>query len=194
MNIALNTEYFLQNNLTLEEVLLLLSISNSCDMVRARDSLINKGYITRDGLESKALRITDEGINKINNIIYTPKVEEATKEETESIESFADKLRLLFPKGFKNGTKHSWRGTNKDIVDKLKKFYFVYGDKYSRKQIYNATKQYVEEMTDNPYMRTLKYFIFKKDINQGAEVSDLADFLENWDEKETSQDWRNTMV
>lgn len=192
MKMYLDTEYFLKNKLTIGEVLYILMLHNNCSIEAAQQELINKGYITQDGNISKEFRITNEGIDALNNIIYSSKPCETLEEQP--IEKFANSLRELFPKGYKNNTRHSWRGTTKDIVDKLKKFYFVYGDKYSREEIYNATKTYVETMKDDPYMRTLKYFIFKRDLNQGVEVSDLADLLENGTEDLTPNDWQNNMI
>ena len=116
------------------------------------------------------------------------------------VEGLAKKLRDIFPEGKKDGTNKYWRGNTKEIVDRLRKFYKLYGNKYKDDTIIEATKNYVESFNGNySYMRVLKYFIWKCDRKIDAdgkgyvdEVSDLADYIENKGQVK-NDDWMLTL-
>ena len=108
----------------------------------------------------------------------------------------------VFPKGKKEGTSIYWKGNKKDIKLKLQKFFKLYGNAHTDDQIVTAAKQYVASFNGNySYMRALKYFIWKderKIDSEGngyiEEVSDLATYIENAGQEETtSQDWDLTL-
>lgn len=195
MRILIDTDYVYSNNLTTEEVLVLLAYYMKVDKAKIMAALKEKGYITQDGSLFNDWRVSEAGVSALNNLIYDSSKEVPKK--SNALSEFADKLRAVFPKGYKEtgDGKYSWRGTNKEIVDRLRKFYMQYGTKYSEEDILNATKKYVEAHQNSDKMRVLKYFIMKKDLKQGFEVSDLADILENGESLEDStKDWRTTMV
>lgn len=92
------------------------------------------------------------------------------------IDRLYERMREYFPHGYKVPP-YAWRGNRKDVTLKLKKFFKLYGNKYTDEQILDATRRYVEAFeADNTHMRILKYFILKDD------QSDLATVLENKDD------------
>ena len=108
----------------------------------------------------------------------------------------------IFPSGKKEGTSLYWKGNRKDNKERLQKFFKLYGNKYSDKQIIHAAKKYVESFNGQyAYMRALKYFIWKDEKKMGSdgrkyieEVSDLASYIENaGQEDDLKSDWTSTL-
>lgn len=96
------------------------------------------------------------------------------------LDNLYEAMREYFPHGFKVAS-YAWRGNKKDVTLKLKKFFKLYGDKYTDEQILDATRRYTECFSgDNTHMRILKYFILKDN------ESDLATVLENKDDDLTN--------
>ena len=84
------------------------------------------------------------------------------RQSPDRIANLATKLMEIFPKEKKSGTNHYFRGNTKDITLKLKKFFKLYGNKYSDEQVLSAAQAYVSSFNGNyTYMRILKYFIWK---------------------------------
>ena len=90
-----------------------------------------------------------------------------------------------------------------NLAKSLKKFFKLYGNKYSDEQILNAAKKYIESFNGRyAYMRVLKYFIWKDERKVDSdgngyvnEVSDLATFIENaGQEQNLKEDWMSTIV
>ena len=98
----------------------------------------------------------------------------------ERLDRLYEAMREYFPNGYKMAP-YAWRGNRKDVTLKLKKFFKMYGNKYTDEQILDATRRYVECFNgDNTHMRILKYFILKDN------ESDLATVLENKDDNLTN--------
>ena len=105
--------------------------------------------------------------------------------------------KFLYPKGKKEGTNAYWRGNLKDNTLRMKKFFKLYGNKFTKEDIINAATNYVQSFNGQyGYMRVLKYFIWKderKTDGEGKlyveEVSDLATYIENAGEEQSKQDW-----
>ena len=105
-------------------------------------------------------------------------------------DELATKLREMWPKGEKDG-KYSWRGSQKEIVDRLKMLWAMRFKErsFTLEQCLVAARKYLANYEDNvKYMRTLKYFILKQpkvvDVKDGSlmwgqKQSVFADFLEN---------------
>lgn len=119
-------------------------------------------------------------------------------------ENLADKLRELFPAGKKPGYAYTWKDSTPCIADRLKKFVLKYGD-YPDDDIIRVTKEYVDSFNGNyKYMQLLKYFIWKNKVT-GEELiggrivgevekqSQLAAYLQDTDDKKSSQDWDVTL-
>lgn len=90
--------------------------------------------------------------------------------KSDEIISLAKEMIEMFPKGAKSGTIYRWRGTLANVVVKLKRFMSKY-PQYTREEILNATKHYVDSFRygDMQYMQLLVYFIEKNEISRLAE-------------------------
>lgn len=97
----------------------------------------------------------------------------------EEILEIANGMRELFPKGIRSDGQF-WSDGAILVVDRLKNFFYKYGT-YPKEDILEATRKYVEQNRNNPYMRLLKYFIYKEDERTGTTIlsSDLYTYLEN---------------
>lgn len=119
----------------------------------------------------------------------------------DELDILTEELMEIFPSGKKDGTSTYWRGNKKDIKLRLKKFFKLYGNKFTFDQIKEATKRYVNSFNgDYMYMRVLKYFIWKdvkKTDGEGRgfieEVSDLASYIENEGSDDGNSDWTSTL-
>lgn len=192
MKISLDSEVCDKHNVTLEEMIYLIVISNNFSYERAEKSLINKGLISKGGLLQGPPWITHEG----NDFLSTILLESDKNVPNEyKCRELAITLRQIFPKGMKDGS-YSWRGNTKDIAEKLRKFFKLYGNEWSEEQIINATKRYVEHFNgDYTQMRLLTYFILKHDREKQELVSDLATWLENDGMENTADNnWLTNMV
>lgn len=93
---------------------------------------------------------------------------------------FYMQLRECFPKGLKLGTNSPWRehpSIIKNRFDLLKKHF---GYELDTEEVLKTTKAYVDSFDgDYVYMRTLKYFIIKRTVIDGAieYVSDLLSYM-----------------
>ena len=143
--------------------------------------------------------ITQRWDDILSNIILKS---DKIKQPDTRIEDLTQKLMNIFPKAKKVGTCHYFRGNSKDISLRLRKFFKLYGSKYSDEQILNAATQYVKSFNgDYTYMRILKYFIWKdeKKLNQNGELyieetSDLASYIENEGQEDSIEnDWTSTL-
>lgn len=198
MTISLNKNAIQQNGLTVDEALLLLSIHNNVDFNSAKQSLINKGFITAQlNAEMKPIgwRVTNKGIQILDDTIIDS---DKYQEPVEKLESLAQSLKDLFPKGKKDGTNYYWADGVALIVRRLKLFFKKYGNTYSSEQIIKATEKYVKSFNGNyKFMKLLKYFIFKEKIGAGGDIegeSDLITYIENCNEDTIiKNDWEVTL-
>ena len=183
MKITIDESVCKKHNLSFAEVIGLL-------LVRTTDN----AHSFLKGLEEQEkcvavgddLLITSRWDEEVSAIILEsddtiPSVEELTK--------LAEQLREIFPKGMKVGSS-AWRGNVREITLRLQKFYKLYGKQYSPEDILNAAHKYVDSFgEDRTKMRILKYFILKHDKENGEDMSDLANFLENDCVSEDADDW-----
>jgi hypothetical protein len=101
--------------------------------------------------------------------------------QTRDFTLLAQKMIELFPIGKKPGTSYLWRGNLQMITRRLNQLYEKSGAKFTDEEALAATEAYVKENNGNPYMRILKYFIFKNQVGgYGNELdSDLLSWIEN---------------
>ena len=148
-----------------------------------------EAIINRDG----QIYVTEPWANRIARVLL---LSDKTVPKEDRLDKLVKQLMDLFPKGKKEGTSVYWKGNLKDNKLKLQKFFKLYGNTYTDEQIITATKKYVESFNGNyAYMRALKYFIWKDEKKVGAdgktyveEVSDLASYIENEDQVNTTND------
>lgn len=196
--ICLSKEGCQKNNISIGEVLLLLSIHNNVDLDLAQKELIKKGYITanmNDLFQQIGWRLTNKGAEIIDSVIIDS---DKNQQPEDKLVQLATRLKEIFPKGKKDGTNYYWADGVALIVRRLKLFFKKYGDAYSDEQIIQATLKYVEGFNGNyTYMRLLKYFIFKEKIGAAGEVegdSELISYIENADHTDNlKNDWTSTL-
>ena len=193
MKIRLDTEKFLQNGLSDEEVLYLLILSNDCSIERAQKNLIDKGFITRDGNIFGELRLTRSGVDAINSIILDSDKNVPTKTDKE-LRNLACDIIAMFPKGYQQGNRYPWRMSPSAAVERLRGFFLKFNNDYTFDEIREATKKYVEHYKDSGQMRTMIYFIWN--TKNGGYDSPLANEIEilRSGVEETTDGWQNTMV
>lgn len=193
MVISINDEVCYKYGLKEEELLVLLLIKSGAYIPTIVDSLEKEGKIIKDMFGN--YMITQKW-DDITSSVILDSDKEAQPED--KLEDLALKLAAIFPKEKKAGTCHYFRGNRKDNVLKLKKFFKLYGNKYSEEQILKAAKSYVDSFNGNyQYMRILKYFIWKDEVKINAEgkryveeTSDLASWIENeGQEEELTNNW-----
>lgn len=196
--ICLNKEAALQNGLTIDEVLLLLAIWNKTDLDKAKNSLIQKGFITTErdaSYQPVGWKLTRIGAEALDAAIIDS---EKQQEPPDRFFNLASQLKDLFPKGKKPGTNYYWAEGVALIVRRLKIFFKKYGTEFTDDQIIEATRKYVQGFNgDYQYMRLLKYFIFKEKVGVGGDVegdSELISYIENaGQEDDLKQDWTSTI-
>lgn len=196
--ISLNKQIINQNNLSVDEVLLLLSIVNDVDFIKAEKLLISNGFITakRDSsFNVIGWQCTRKGKEILDTIIVDS---EKHQEPTDRLSNIALKLKSIFPKGKKEGTNYYWSEGEALIIRRLKLFFKKYGNKYTDDQIIKAAEKYVQSFNGNyHYMKLLKYFIFKEKLGVSGEIegdSELITYIENADhEDELGEDWNTSL-
>lgn len=194
MTISINDKVCKENGITVAQLLALLLVKTGENIPKLLEELKSKEMIVEEqSLLKKTYTITQRWDNVCCNVILSS--DKDVPVDTH-IEELAKALMELYPKGKKPGTNTYWRGNLKDTKLRLKKFYKLYGNKYTDTQIIEATKKYIEDHIDLSYMRVLKYFIWKdvhKVDSEGVgyieEISDLASYIEN--EGQTEDNWLN---
>lgn len=194
MSISINEKVCADNGITVPQLLALLLVKTGENIPKLLQDLESKEMIVKEhSLLGDAYLITQRWDNVCCNIILSSDKDVPTDSH---IEELAKALMELYPKGKKPGTNTYWRGNLKDTKLRLKKFYKLYGNKYTDNQILEATKKYIEDHIDLSYMRVLKYFIWKdvkkvdsEGIGYIEETSDLASYIEN--EGQTEDNWLN---
>lgn len=198
LTICLNKQAALQNGMSLDEVLLMLIITNNANLKIAEETLIKKGYITANRDEHYnpiGWRLTNKGSEALNSVILDS---DKSLESPNSLIPLATRLKEIFPKGKKEGTQYYWAEGTALIVRRLRLFFKKYGNKYTHDQIIQATEKYVQGFNGNyTYMRLLKYFIFKEKVGVGGDVegdSELISYIENAGQEETlKEDWTSNI-
>lgn len=127
-------------------------------------------------------------IAKTKRIIAQQTAPDLTREEMLSL---ANKMRNLFPKGIMvDGI--PWTEGPVLIVQRLEGFFRRFGN-YPAEDIEKATERYVTAKRGSPYMRSLKNFIYKEELQIDGTTdlqSDLYNFLENPDSLASPlEDW-----
>lgn len=192
MRIILDDSVCEKNNISSEEVIILLCVDKAYSYLNVKDKLIEKGLMTV-GLMEDQPSITKKGIELLNKIFI-----EADKgvPNMNTCRTLAVTLREIFPPGLKDG-KYSWRGNTKDVAGRLQKFFKLYGSQWTPEEIIDATTRYVASFNgDYTKMRLLGYFIIKQDRERQELISDLATWLENPEMEDNYQDdnWLTSLI
>lgn len=163
------------------------------------------GYLTYKGFERGfplGSELTQAGVDAVESLFLHSEIQETVSSDegtqVDRFEALAEKLRELFPAGRKEGTSLQWRDSVAIISKRLKTLVKKYNAKFTDEQAIEATRKYIESFNGNySYMQTLRYFIFKNKVVDGAveEHSQLLSFIENaGNEDQLRQDWISTMI
>ena len=195
MKITIDTD--LCKNFTLDRVLIILLARIVPDIPELYHNMIKEDILRK---ETDSYSIAASCNSVVDEIILDS---ESSTEQEDRFMKLADYIIDEFPKGKKNGSNQYWRSNRKEISLRLKKFFKLFGDKWSRDDLIKATRRYVQSFNGNyKYMRVLKYFIWKVEKKQddegntiSCETSDLATILENMKDGDTADnnDWTNEL-
>lgn len=189
IQINLNQEVMKEAGLTLEETLFLLLLlknpeGNSIEDYVTKET--NRGFMEHN-------KLTEKGLNLIEKILG----QQTSWSESELLE-VATQMKAIYPKGRKADTNYYWADSALLIKRRLGLFFRKYGTDFTKEQIINATKKYVEAyQNDMQYMQLLKYFIFKEKVNISHEVesqSELLNYISNEAEIDDDSDWQSEIL
>lgn len=162
--------------LSLPEVLVLMLVKTGADIKLIFSELVSKEAIVPIGAPLTRYMLTQRWSDLCDNVLLTS---DKYVPSEDVIVPIAEKLMQIFPQGKKPGTPYYWKCNKREVTLKLKSFFKLYGNTYTEEQIVNAARDYVDSFNgDYRFMRLLKYFIWKKDGEQG-EISELATFIDN---------------
>lgn len=124
--------------------------------------LIDKKYVYVT--QSNKYRITQKGADLFDKIIIASTSKD-TKDHIQALTDAAHEIRQLFPSGMKSDDygkpKWSWRCSEKEAVERLKKVETLYGCTLEKDEIINAVKLYIRLYTGDKFMKIMPYFILK---------------------------------
>ena len=191
MTITINEDVCESLGLSMPEVLALALVKTGTDIPLLFANLEDKKAIVKD-MFNKYL-VTMGYDERLSSVLLDS---DKDRQPQDRIELLASQMMELFPALKKAGSSQYFRGNRKDVTLRLKKFFKLYGNKFSNEQILAATKKYVESFNGNyTYMRVLKYFIWKDEKRVDSdgmgyvnEISDLATYIEN-NGKEFNTEW-----
>lgn len=186
----INEDALSKAGISAQEFCVLYAMSSPKPLSEIIDGLTLKSYCTRN-LNSKEPQIMFKGAQLLNTIIIDSD-NDPSKED--SLEELAKSLKVIFPKGKKEGTNIYWAEGEQMIIRRLKMFFKKYESTYTSQQIIDAAQKYVDSFNGNyKFMRVLRYFIFKED-NEGGK-SELINYVENAGEEENLRnDWATVMI
>ena len=197
MKITIDEELCKKAGLDLSSVLAVLLVKSCDDIPELLDSLKTKEVLVEcNSIFGKSLAVTQRWDDAVSGIILDSEVPNVGDND-KHLEELAKKLMAVFPSGKKSGTSIYWKGNIKDTKLRLKKFFKLYGNKFSDDELIKAATKYVESFNGNyQYMRVLKYFIWKDERKMDSdgniyieEVSELATFMENAGQTDANDSW-----
>lgn len=187
------------NGLTIDELFLLLCIQNNLNLQKAKQSLLEKQFISPCILQGEEItRITSKGSDKLKSIIV--KSDNAyNKKEPSRFTKLAEQLREIYPKGTKPGTNYLWRGSNAEISSKLQTLSVKYNFTFTDEQAVRATQEYVNSFNGTyNYMQLLKYFILKTERDAAGNIEVKSEFMSRIEnagqEEELKKEWLDNLI
>lgn len=197
MKFTIDEEILNKYDLSVGDFMILYLGMKSLNIKSIIESLVARGLADKNLFSEGNIVVS----NKVKDILSTIVIESdknVLNKDEEFIE-LANELRDLYPAGRKEGTTYMWRGTTAEIVKKLKTLVVKYGYTFTKDQVINATKEYINSFNGNyKRMRLLKYFILKseRDADDNINViSELMSLIENAGQTNSQrEDWMSTMV
>ena len=177
-NLILNSKDLERKNVDLEEFLLMYLIYKETFIFSTLQKLVKEQKIRV--LNSQQFALVDEYKKFIEQSINTDILHPNNEEK---LTELAKRLRDLFPKGIKDGTNNTWRGSEQEIVSKLIKLETKFKLNLDIEECVAATQSYIDSFNGNfRLMQTLKYFILKNisvvgELEIKSELLAYLDFL-----------------
>lgn len=190
------------NNLGLDlpSVLAVILVKSGVNISKLFNDLVQKQVLVSGNSLFNEYQVTQRWDDVVSTILLDSEQQNPSDNDAH-LEKLARSLMEVFPEGRKPDTNVYWRGNVRDIKLRLKKFFKLYGTKYTDSQILDATRRYVDSFNGNySYMRVLKYFLWKDAVRKGSEgnyiedISDLATLIENEGQEDTDRDWTTNIV
>ena len=197
MKITIDEELCKEAGLDFPSVLAVLLVKSCDNIPELLDNLKAKEVLVEcNSIFGKSWAVTQRWDDVVSGIVLDSEVSNV-EDNDEHLEELAKKLMAIFPNGKKPETSLYWKGNTKDTKLRLKKFFKLYGNKFSDEELINAATKYVESFNGNyQYMRVLKYFIWKDERKLDSEgkmyieeVSELASFMENAGQTDANDSW-----
>lgn len=132
------------------------------------------GYVKWHGDKMSEISLRKKGEDLFKNI------NKLSKKANSDVNTWIDAWRDMFPAGI-NTAGYRYRGNRLEVLKKMIKFVSVYP--YTKEEIFEATKRYIDRFAIKGYnyMQMAHYFIEKKDSG-----SSLASECENLKESKTN--------
>jgi hypothetical protein len=164
----------MDDNLTTYQAATLIRLSGLVDN-RVISELQDLGYV-----EPFSLELTRAGRDIVERYRSAPGVRGVQV-------NLVRELQSLFPAGRKPGTGIYWRGSEREIEERLGNYYRLFKPREAR-DILSAARRYVKFFEgDNRYMCVLKYFIYRR-LPDGSLKSELDAYIENAREETVEED------
>lgn len=171
-NLVLNLKNLEQKGIDIEEFLLMYLIYKKTFIFNILQKLITENKIRT--VSSKFFELNEEYEKFVEQTI-NPDILHPNNNEKLTI--LANRLRELFPKGIKEGTNNTWRGSEQDIVAKLIRLETKFKLDLDIEECVAATQHYIDSFNGNfRLMQTLKYFILKN-VNVAGELEIKSELL-----------------
>lgn len=162
------------------EFLYLLALNTPINM-EGLDRLATELFMINRSIDGRSIKLTPKGVDIINRVLIDSVEEKKPRIYKKRVGKLIDAMREYYPRGRKDGTNAYWRGNRPELIDRMTVFFRRHGD-YPDEVVLAATKAYVDSFGDNTrLMKTLKYFISKKNVD-GTFEYDLLTFIENLDD------------
>ena len=193
-NLIIDEKVCTKHKMTLQEVLLVLSI-RAGDFDKCLDNLLKREVLVEVDNQYKVTQ-------RWNEVVEDILCDSSHYISEDRLLALAAKIQEVFPSGYhqrdNRGPKYYFKSGKKDIAQALKRFIVYYGDR-SDEDIVNAAKKYVADCRgDYRSIKCANYFVFKDERrNEGNITSKLNEILENADgDKETksSNEWTSKMI
>lgn len=191
MKLLIDTEILEKNDISLQEFAVILyclegNIFPPGDEVL--EGLWKKGYLIK---EVGGFKLDNNKLSFLSDLLTEAFLVNADNKD--EIMQIAEEMRSLFPEGKKEGTPYYWKDSKNIIAKRLATLIKKYNIKYTKEEIIEATRSYIQSFNGNyQYMQLLKYFIYKKN-NEGEFVSQLLSYMENKDQT-SNNDWTSELV
>lgn len=195
MKYMIDEEVAKKHGLSIAELMLLASIQQYSQPFDLISQLVEKECLIE---VNGHFYVTQHWADEVASILLES---DSSVPKQDRVLTLVQKMKEYFPKGLKVGSA-AWRGNDRELSLRMKKFFKLYGDKWSDEQILAATKDYVDSFNgDYRFMQILKYFILKskkietEEGNYIEDISALASFLEKQSQgEEVKQDWTQTVI